>query len=112
MHVFVTVLVIALTTALLAALIVALDWDLAVIDAWHGAFGPQQPVVAWGEPDGAGVDGPLPPRAPRTAPVLVVAAEEDESERWLAAAIAGRLPEYRAAQRDALALHREHEAAA
>jgi len=96
MDVALVVLTIAVGTAVMAALIVAADWDLAVIRAWHALVTPQERPEAGGSDMGSdeGAVGWHPePWAPTTAQV-VSQAEQARAEAWLAAAAARRLEEY------------------
>lgn len=96
MNVLFEVSTIAIGTAVLAAVIVAADWDLGVIRAWQSLTGPKvrrddAPVwrtTSWEEP----VWTPSPEVA---APLTIVGApDRDRAEAWLAAAAAHQLADF------------------
>jgi hypothetical protein len=106
MNVVSEVMIIAVSTAVLAALIVAADWDLVVIRAlqpqiaahqssdWNTMGRPTLETSAtWRAPLGGRPDIPEVERTP----VVPGGAEVGRSaaDEWLAAAAAGRLPEWR-----------------
>jgi hypothetical protein len=103
MQVAVTVALIAVGTALLSALIVAADLDLAVIRGWENLFPARRAApsrnwepVKWPVPE---IQPPAPPiswHPPTAVPVApLFDAKRQEAEEWLAAANSNRLAEYR-----------------